>query len=108
VESLRLALRRERWRAEEAERFGRELAAEQARTAAALAAERSAHETAQEMLRRYRIYTYELEDRARAMDSGFTRLMPPLPPRRVIEEDARPPKQGTPAAPPGKERKNEP
>lgn len=53
-EQLRLALRRERWRADEAERLTRELAEDQARTAAALSAERAAHAVTRESLGRYR------------------------------------------------------
>ncbi len=105
---MRLALEVDELRTEEAERIARELTDEQARTSAALSAERAAHVSTHEMLRHYRARIYELEDKQRSIDSGFTPLgiVPPQLPRQIVEEDARPtPKHGWPAWRRGKERK---
>lgn len=87
------------WRAEEWEGFFRKIEHDHVRTSEALADERKAHEATREQLAHYRGYCRELEDRARALDSGFTALGPAFGiPKRVVEEDA------TPTVPPARKR----
>lgn len=81
----------ETFRADKAEAERREIEREQERTADALMRERRAHDGTREQLRHYRAYALELQERQRALDSGFTELGPaPIElPERVVEEDDR-------------------